>query len=85
MPVQTILYPAKHSNIIDGEIFYNKVKFLQSLFTNSTLQKMLEGKLQPMAVNYNYVNTEINNLTSAKSKENHKYHHHQQQQNNRNQ
>jgi hypothetical protein len=42
------LYPAKLSININGEtkVFQDKTKFKQYLSTNSTLQRILEGKLQ---------------------------------------
>jgi hypothetical protein len=45
--------------IIDWEnkISHDKVKFIH-LFTNPTLQKVLDGKLQPNEVSYTYKNTE---------------------------
>ena len=49
-----LLYPAKLSVTIDGEnkIFNDKARFSQCISTNSALQKILEGKLQPKEVNY---------------------------------
>jgi hypothetical protein len=44
---------------MDGErkAFQDKTKFKQYLSTNPTLQKVLEGKLQPKEVNYTQENT----------------------------
>jgi hypothetical protein len=43
-----LLYPAKLSITIDGEIkvFHDKTKFTQYLSTNPTLQRIINGKLQ---------------------------------------
>ena len=45
-----LLYPAKLSITIDGEtkIFHGKTKFKQYLCTNPALEKIIEGKLQPI-------------------------------------
>jgi hypothetical protein len=37
--------------------FHDKTKFKQYLSTNTDLQKILEGKLQPKKVNYTQENT----------------------------
>lgn len=54
-----LLYPAKLSVLIDGEnkIFSDKSKFQQYLHTNPTLQKILEGKIQPKKTSYFQENT----------------------------
>lgn len=54
-----LLYPAKLSVFIDGEnkIFSDKSKFQQYLHTNPTLQKILEGKIQPKKTSYFQENT----------------------------
>ena len=46
--------PAKLSITIDGEtnIFHDKTKFTQYLFTNPALQKIIKGKLQHKEGNY---------------------------------
>ena len=43
-----LLYPAKLSITIDGEIkvFHDKTKFTQYLSTNSALQRIIKRKLQ---------------------------------------
>jgi hypothetical protein len=44
-----LLYPAKLSITIDGEtkILQCKSKFTQYLSTNTTLERIIDGKLQP--------------------------------------
>ena len=58
MPDQTtILRKSFNHYQWKNKIFDGKVKFKQYLFANPTLQKGLEGKLQPKKVNETYVNT----------------------------
>jgi hypothetical protein len=47
-----LLHPAKISVTIDGEnkTFHDKTKFKQYLYTNTALQKVVEGKIQPKEV-----------------------------------
>jgi hypothetical protein len=54
-----LLYPAKISVTIDGEIriFHYKTKFKRYLSTNPILQRILEGKFQPNETNYIQENT----------------------------
>ena len=49
-----LLYPAKLSITIDGEIkiFHDKTKFTQYLSTNSALQRIIKRKLQHKDRNY---------------------------------
>jgi hypothetical protein len=49
-----ILYPAKLSLTIDGEmkVFHNKTKFTQYLSTNPSLQRIIKGKYQNKDGNY---------------------------------
>jgi hypothetical protein len=49
-----LLYPAKLSITIDGEIktFHDKTKYIQYLFTNLALQRIIKGKLQHKEGNY---------------------------------
>ena len=49
-----LLYPAKLSINIDGEIkiFHDKTKFTQYLYTNPALQRIIVGKLQYKEGNY---------------------------------
>ena len=49
-----LLYPAKLSITIDGEIkvFHDKTKFTQYLSTNSALQRIIKRKLQHKDGNY---------------------------------
>jgi hypothetical protein len=49
-----LLYPAKFSITIDGEmkIFHDKNKFTQYLSTNSVLQRIIDGKHQHKEENY---------------------------------
>jgi hypothetical protein len=49
-----LLYPAKLSITIDGEmkVFYDKTRFAQYLSTNSALQRIIKGKLQHRKGNY---------------------------------
>jgi hypothetical protein len=44
----SLLYPAKHSIVIDGEtkVFHDKTKFTQYLSTNLALQRIVKAKLQ---------------------------------------
>jgi hypothetical protein len=52
-----LLYPAKLAITIDGEtkVFKDKTKFKQYLFTNSALQRIIEGKAQHKEGNYTQV------------------------------
>jgi hypothetical protein len=49
-----LLYPAKFSNTIDGktQVFHDKSKFTQYLFTNPSLQRIINRKLQYKEGNY---------------------------------
>ena len=60
-----LLYPAKLSFTINGEnkIFQDKKKFKQFVATNSALQKVIKGKLQPKESNI--TNTAYNYSTSS--------------------
>ena len=60
-----LLYPDKLSFTINGEnkIFQDKNKFKQFAATNSALQKVIEGKLQPKESNI--ASTAYNNQTSS--------------------
>jgi hypothetical protein len=51
-----LLYPAKLSIIIDGEttVFHNKTKFIQHLFTNPALQRIITGKKKKQYKDRNY-------------------------------
>jgi hypothetical protein len=50
----SLLYPAKLSITIDGrtKVFHDYTKFTQYLSTNSTLQRIIKGKLQHKEGNY---------------------------------
>jgi hypothetical protein len=49
-----LLYPAKHSIIIDGEtkLFHDKAKFTKYLSRNTALQRIIEKKHQHNDGNY---------------------------------
>jgi hypothetical protein len=49
-----VLYPTKLSIIIDGEtkVFHDKTKFIQYLYVNPSLQRIIKGKLQHKEGNY---------------------------------
>jgi hypothetical protein len=52
-----LLYPAKLSITIDGEIkkFHDKTKFTQYLSTNPAIQRIIDGKLKHKEKNYTLV------------------------------
>jgi hypothetical protein len=65
MPAQATI-PSNHLSItIDGEtkIFHDKTEFKQHLSTNTTLQRILEGKLQEKEGNYTQENKKNYYLT----------------------
>lgn len=51
-------YPAKVGINIDGKtkIFHGKTKFTQYIFTNASLQGVIDGKLEHMEGNYTIEN-----------------------------
>ena len=60
-----LLYPAKLSIKIDGEItrLHDKNKFVQYVSTNTTLQRIIDGKCQYKEWNYTLENKEGNLLS----------------------
>ena len=66
-----LLYPAKLSFTINEKrkMFHEKEKIQAVSVSNSALQKVLEGKLQPKEVNYTQENKGINNSRSNHNSE----------------
>ena len=65
-----LLYPEKLSITIErqNKIFYDKTRFNQYLTINTTLQKVLEEKLQPKEVATSTETQTIDDLTEAKQR-----------------